>query len=165
MTVVDLLLAAARAPYFDGARCRENPRHWDVDANLIQRERAAESCLTKCPELDRCARWLAGLQPDARPSGTVAGRFLQPGPMRSAAPRPDRSRPGRQSVEFERAVDWLQCHLAGRGPTLSADVKRDAYADGINRHALAQARLALDVLVEHCGKATFWTLSARRRDN
>ena len=72
--------------------------------------------------------------------------------------------PRRPSPELERAIDWLQCHLAGRGPTPSAWVKADALAAGITKHPLHAARTALDVLVEGSGKQTYWTLPARRKE-
>ena len=143
--IVDLLASASATPHFERAACRGSV-DWDLDATATQRARAAEICLTECAELDRCRHWLAGLEPDARPGGTIAGKFLQP------PPAPD----------LEQAIDWLLCHLAGRGPTPSAWVKADALAAGITKHPLHAARTALDVLVEGSGKQTYWTLPARK---
>ena len=121
--LADLLALAATSPHLEGARCRDNPRGWDVGAPLKQRAQAAEICVRQCPVLADCTLWLTGLDPDQRPSGTVARKYLPPGSTRSVGPRASSSRP---SPETERAADWLQCRLAGRGLMPSAAVKADA---------------------------------------
>lgn len=79
---VDVLTAAMVSDEFDGAACRSEPQLWDLDrrddSNVV---RAVVACYS-CPVLDRCARYLATMQP--APEGVImAGQVLDHPPNRT----------------------------------------------------------------------------------
>lgn len=104
---VEALLAAILrgVPHLPGAHCRGRPELFDETGQhespevAQQRHNQAVGLCEHCPALSACEQWCAGLKPNHRPSGVVAGRIRgargTPGRPRTTPPQADNDTHGK----------------------------------------------------------------------
>lgn len=162
--LADPLALTTTTPRFEGAQCRRQPRIFDFDATPKQRAHAIALC-ERCPMLALCSDHLASTPVDRRPSGVVAGKLIQPGPIRSVGPRARSARDEHSISTADGATAWLAGYLRNNSGAPAGDVIAAAAAAGIRRATLYTARARLGVQaqrVDHCHFT--WTLNPYRKE-
>ncbi len=159
---VRAFVGIVQVPVLGAAACVGRHEMFDTTDPADPRAREAAGICRACPELTACGQWLNSLPLRARPTGTVAGVFLEkPGARGRRLP----IRPAPVTVSAD-AQTWLAARLAS-GPVPAARVYADAAAAGFGKTTTRHARHAIGAASEPipgaAGGNRVWSLPTEER--